>query len=87
LNQASGIFEFSSYCLAGHFCIADLLQAAPVIEAIYLFQGGEFHSLEAEPRPATMNGLTPYEYICKIWTSAPDRFNLNPIHQMPGLNA
>lgn len=27
-----------------------------------------------------------YEYICKIWTSEPDRFNLNPIHQMPGLN-
>src|SRR6056297_3663890 len=31
-------------------------------------------------------GLTPYEYICKIWTSEPDRFILNPIHQMPGLN-
>ncbi|MFT7183656.1 MAG: hypothetical protein ACI87T_004056, partial [Planctomycetota bacterium] len=28
----------------------------------------------------------PYEYICKIWTSEPDRFTLNPIHQMPGLN-
>lgn len=34
----------------------------------------------------TLNGLTPYEYICKIWTSEPDRFILNPIHQMPGLN-
>ncbi|MGR3403848.1 MAG: IS481 family transposase, partial [Paracoccus sp. (in: a-proteobacteria)] len=31
-------------------------------------------------------GLTPYEYICKIRTSEPDRFILNPIHQMPGLN-
>ena len=30
--------------------------------------------------------LTPYEYICKVWTSEPDRFILNPIHQMPGLN-
>jgi hypothetical protein len=28
----------------------------------------------------------PYEYIAKIWTSEPDRFILNPIHQMPGLN-
>ena len=35
----------------------------------------------------TLNGLTPYEYICKIWTSEPDRFILNPIHQMPGLNS
>ncbi len=37
-------------------------------------------------RLTTLNGLTPYEYICKIWTSEPDRFILNPIHQMPGLN-
>ena len=33
-----------------------------------------------------MNGVEPYEYICKIWTSEPERFILNPIHQMPGLN-
>ena len=37
-------------------------------------------------RLKTLNGLTPYEYICKIWTSEPDRFIPNPIHQMPGLN-
>ena len=37
-------------------------------------------------RLRTLSGLTPYEYICKIWTSEPDRFILNPIHQMPGLN-
>jgi len=30
--------------------------------------------------------LTPYEYIAKIWTSEPDRFIVDPIHQMPGLN-
>jgi transposase InsO family protein len=35
---------------------------------------------------AQWSTLTPYEYICKIWTSEPDRFILNPIHQMPGLN-
>lgn len=37
-------------------------------------------------RLKTLSGLTPYEYICKIWTTEPDRFILNPIHQMPGLN-
>jgi hypothetical protein len=26
------------------------------------------------------------EYLCKLWTQTPDRFTLNPIHQMPGLN-
>ena len=37
-------------------------------------------------RLKTLSGLTPYEYICKVWTSSPDRFIVNPIHQMPGLN-
>ena len=37
-------------------------------------------------RLKTLHGLASYEYICKIWTSEPDRFILNPIHQMPGLN-
>uniref|UniRef100_UPI001F14AA4E rhodanese-like domain-containing protein n=1 Tax=Xanthomonas axonopodis TaxID=53413 RepID=UPI001F14AA4E len=31
-------------------------------------------------------GLTPYEFICKQWTSEPERFKVNPIHLMPGLN-
>jgi len=33
-----------------------------------------------------LNGLTPYEFICRQWTSEPKRFKLNPLHQMPGLN-
>jgi len=37
-------------------------------------------------RLKTLKGLTPYEYICKIWTKEPKRFRLDPIHQMPGLN-
>ena len=37
-------------------------------------------------RLKTLSGLTTYEYICKIWTSEPDRFILNPIHQRSGLN-
>ena len=37
-------------------------------------------------RLKTLSSLTPYEYVCKIWTSDPDRFIVDPIHQMPGLN-
>ena len=37
-------------------------------------------------RLKTLKGLTPYEFICKCWTNQPKRFNLNPLHQMPGLN-
>ena len=37
-------------------------------------------------RLKTLRGLTPYEFICKQWTGEPERFKLNPIHQMPGLN-
>ena len=39
-----------------------------------------------ERRLKTLKGLTPYEAICKQWTSEPKRFRLDPIHQMPGLN-
>jgi transposase InsO family protein len=37
-------------------------------------------------RLKTLKGLTPYEFICRLWTKEPERFKLNPIHQMPGLN-
>ena len=37
-------------------------------------------------RLKTLKGLTPYEAICRTWTKEPQRFTLNPIHQMPGLN-
>ena len=37
-------------------------------------------------RLKTLKGLTPYEFICKCWTSEQERFILNPIQQMPGLN-
>ena len=37
-------------------------------------------------RLKTLKGLTPFEYICKIWTTKPGRFMLDPTHQMPGLN-
>ena len=37
-------------------------------------------------RLKTLKGLTPHEFICKQWTDDQDRFTLNPIHQMTGLN-
>jgi len=37
-------------------------------------------------RLKTLKGLTPFEYICKCWTTQPERFTLDPTHQMPGLN-
>ena len=38
-------------------------------------------------RLKTLKGLTPYEFIAKAWTKEPERFRLDPIHQMPGLNS
>jgi transposase-like protein len=37
-------------------------------------------------RLKTLKGLTPYEYICKLWTEQPQRFRLDPIHHMPELH-
>jgi transposase InsO family protein len=34
-----------------------------------------------------LKGLTPYEFIVKVWTKEPERFKLDPTHQMPGLNS
>lgn len=37
-------------------------------------------------RLKTLKGLTPYEFICKARASQPERFKLDPLQQMPGLN-
>jgi len=37
-------------------------------------------------RLKTLRGLTPYEQICKVWTTQPKRFRLNPLHHTLGLN-
>jgi hypothetical protein len=34
----------------------------------------------------TLQGLMPYEYLCKIGTTQPERFVANPIPLMTGLN-
>ena len=38
-------------------------------------------------RLKTLQGLTPFEYICKTWTSEPDRFTVDPTHHTPGPNS
>ena len=38
-------------------------------------------------RLKTLRGLTPYEFVCKTWTEQPQRFTINPLLQMPGLNS
>ena len=37
-------------------------------------------------RLKSLKGLTPYEFICKSWANQAERFVLNPIHQVTGLN-
>jgi len=34
----------------------------------------------------SLKGLTPYEFIHKQWTIEPQRFNINPIQKLAGLN-
>jgi transposase InsO family protein len=38
-------------------------------------------------RLKTLKGLTPLKFICKIWTSEPKRFTINPLPQFPGPNS
>jgi len=38
-------------------------------------------------RLKTLKGLTPYEYVCKIWTEEPERFNVDPFQHTLGLNS
>lgn len=37
-------------------------------------------------RLKTLRGLTPYEYIARIWTEQPQRFKIDPYHHSTGLN-
>ena len=37
-------------------------------------------------RLKTLKSLTPYEFICKAWTSQPQRFTISPLQKTPGLN-
>ena len=35
-------------------------------------------------RLKTLRGLTPYEFVCSIWTEEPDQFRINPSQHIPG---
>jgi hypothetical protein len=37
-------------------------------------------------RLKTLNGLTPLKFVCKRWTTEPERFRVNPLQQVRGLN-
>ena len=37
-------------------------------------------------RLKSLRGLTPFERICQFWTEEPEKFRLNPLHHMAGLN-
>ncbi len=37
-------------------------------------------------RLKSLAGLTPFERICQLWTEQPQKFRLDPIHHMTGLN-
>ena len=37
-------------------------------------------------RLKSLKGLTPYEFIIKLWKSEPNRFKVNPNHHNMGLN-
>ena len=38
-------------------------------------------------RLKTLKGLTPHDYVCRIWTQEPKRFRLNPYYHTSGLNS
>ena len=44
------------------------------------------HAYNFARRLKTLKGLTPYEFICQRWKLEPEKFKIEPIHQMPGLN-
>ncbi len=88
-----------SHVLTGTYGVIEQSAAASAEAAFNTFLGdaaGAFEGLTTianydrednfARRLKTLSGLTPYEYICKVWTSEPDRFIVDPIHQMPGLN-
>ena len=35
-------------------------------------------------RLKTLHGLTPYEFVCQVWATDPNRFRLDPSHHIPG---
>jgi Integrase core domain len=61
---------------------ADTRAAVAFLEALIAAVPYRIHTVPTD------NGIqfADHEAICKLWTQEPDRFTLDPIHQMPGLN-
>jgi transposase InsO family protein len=38
-------------------------------------------------RLKTLNGLTPFESVCKAWTKEPNRFKYDPVQPTSGLHS
>jgi hypothetical protein len=82
--------KFKRYCTG--FCHIDIAEVQTAEGYLYLFVGIDrtvkfaVTQLVATADRKSLNGLTHYEYFCKIWASESDRFIQNPIHQMPGTN-
>lgn len=48
--------------------------------------GNFLSAYNSRHRLKTLKGLTAYEFLCKAWQTEPQKFILNPLYQMPGLN-
>jgi hypothetical protein len=70
------------------------VKAAVVKTCFYYDTNDELHShltnfvvaYNFAKRLKTLKGITPCEFTCNVWTNQAERFTLNPIRQMPGLN-
>ena len=52
------------------------------LRTAYAASSGELNPKRLKP----LKGLSAYKFLCKIGITDPDRFLLNPTHQMLGLN-
>ena len=76
-DDVRDVVILAQYQRTCHYGLAGFGTAAAYAEAL---------GLDEDRRLKTLKGLTPYKYICKTWTNEPDRFRINPIHRVPGLN-
>ena len=87
--------EIARRCAVHHELVgrlrADLTGGSPSVAAPRTYQDRHGNVTQMDTarigrRLKTLRGLTPYEAICKAWSTEPSRFRSNPLHQMPGPN-
>ena len=84
------LYLFVAIDRTSKFAVVELVEKADTRAAAAFLEAHLKDFLKAynfARRLKTLKGLTPYEYLCKLWTKTTDRFTLNPIHQMPALNS